>query len=171
MNWVVIFTRGQATVDILPTDWQLDGAGMAVVAGRLEGRLRDLLGPEVRLPRVVMSDRGTGMYASNGQVVGAYAEAIRRSGFRLFWGADASRQAADMPDLLLHETVVSWLRSSLRKTKPVCNPWLETPVQWSRRMMLAVDAVNAKEGCEALANQFMDRVDQCFDAGGDRLDY
>ena len=65
MNWVVIFAMGQITVDILPLDWHLDGLGMAVVAGRLEGRLRDLLGANVRLPRVVMSDRGTGMYASN----------------------------------------------------------------------------------------------------------
>ena len=144
---------------------------MAVVAGRLEGRLRDLLGANVRLPRVVMSDRGTGMYASNGQVVNAYADAIQRAGFTLFWGGDARQQAADMPDLLLHETVVSWLRASFRKTKPVCNPWSETPEQWSRRMMLAVDAANAHEGREALARQFMDRVDECFDAGGDRLNY
>ena len=76
-----------------------------------------------------------------------------------------------MPDLLLHETVVSWLRSSLRKTKPVCKPWLETPEQWSRRMMLAMDAANAHDGCDALARQFMDRIDECFDVEGDRLSY
>ncbi len=63
-----------------------------------------------------MTDRGTGMYSPSGQVVAAYEAAVRECNFQLFWGPDAKQQAADMPDLLLHETAVSWFRCSLRKS-------------------------------------------------------
>ena len=169
MNWVIILARGVVGVDILPEEWNLDGDGMAVVVGRLEGRLREMLGPDARLPRVVMSDRGTGMYSPAGQVVAAYDKAVHESNFRLFWGPDAKKQAPDMPDMLLHETAVSWLRGVLRRTKPLCVPWLETPAQWSRRMLVALDEVNQKYDAEGLCMGFPDRVEDCIAASGGRL--
>ena len=171
MNWVIILARGVVGVDILPMDWALDGDGMATVVRRLEERLRDMLGDDVRLPRVLMSDRGTGMYAPAGQVVAAYDHAVRECNFRTFWGPDAKKQSPDMPDLLLHETAVSWLRGVLRRTKPVVAPWLGTPEQWPRRMMTALDEVNRNNDVESLCMQFPDRVDECFAAEGARLSY
>ena len=65
------------------------------------------MGPTCRLPRVIFSDRGTGMYAPSGQVVAAYECAVRECNFRLFWGPGAKKQSPDMPDLLLHETALA----------------------------------------------------------------
>ena len=170
MNWVIILTRGVIDVDSLPLDWSLDADGMALVVHRLQGRLRDMLGREARLPRVIMSDRGTGMYAPSGHVTAAYDIAARQCGFCLFWGQDAKRQSPDMPDLLLHETAVSWVRGVLRRTKPEALPWLETPEQWSRRMMQAVGEANSKD-VEGLCLQFPDRIDECLACDGARLAY
>ncbi len=63
VNWVIILSRGVIGVDILPLDRELDADGMATVVGRLEERLRDMLGADVRLPTILMSDRGTGMHS------------------------------------------------------------------------------------------------------------
>ena len=169
MNWMIILAKGVVGIDILPLDWELNGAGMAMAARRLEGRLRDMLGRTARLPRIIFSDRGTGMYAPSGQAVREYAAAVRESGFKLFWGEDASAQASDMPDLLLHETAVSWFRAEMRRTKVECLPWMETPELWSRRAVRAIDAVNLSCDVTGLCRQFRERVDDCIDVGGDRL--
>ena len=172
MNWVIILARGVVGVDILPQTWELGAAGMAVVVERLKGRLRDMLGARAVLPTVLMSDRGTGMYAPSGHVTRAYDCAAHRCGFKLFWGADAKQQAPDMPDLLLHETAVSWLRGVLRKTKPVVPPWRESPAQWSRRMMDAVAVVNdGTKDVDGLCMQFVDRLEECLAKRGARLSY
>ena len=170
MNWVIILAKGVVGVDILPLDWTLDGDSMAVVVQRLEGRLRDMLGADARLPRVLMSDCGAGMYAPSGHVVAAYDCAVRECGFKLFWGPDAERQSPDMPDLLLHETAVSWLRGVLRRTQPDVVPWQETPQQWSRRMK-ALDECNRSNDVEGLCVQFPDRVEECIAKEGVRLSY
>ncbi len=154
MNWVMIRARGHVTIDILPEEWHLDGEGVATVVRRLEGRLREMLGAGARFPRVLMTDRGTGMYSPSGQVVAAYEAAVRECNFQLFWGPDAKQQAADMPDLLLHETAVSWFRGSRRKIQPVVAPWHETPAQWSRRAMQALDEVNLHCDAEGLCMSF-----------------
>ncbi len=171
MNWVIILAKGVIGVDILPLDWSLDADGMATVVRRLEERLRDMLGADARLPRVLMSDRGTGMYAPSGHVTAAHDRAVRDCGFKLFWGPDAKTQSPDMPDLLLHETAVSWLRGVLRRTKPDVVPWMETPQQWSRRMMNALDECNRSKDVEGLCLQFPGRVEECLAEEGARLDY
>ena len=76
-----------------------------------------------------------------------------------------------MPDILLHETAVSWVRNAMRRTKPVCLPWEETPEQWSRRMLQCVDEVNRSCDVEGLCRRFHDRIDECLAEGGNRLSY
>ena len=170
VNWVVVLAKGVINVDILPLDWDLDGEGMATVVRRLEARMREMLGAHARLLRALMTDRGTGMYAPSGHVVAAYDRAVADCHFRLFWGPDAKQQSPEMADLLLHETAVSWIRNALRRSKPEMVPWMETPEQWSRRMMKAVDAANQKD-VEGLRRSFPDRVDECILADGAKLSY
>ena len=129
------------------------------------------MGDQPKLARVLMSDCGTGMYAPSGHVVAAYDCAVRECGFKLFWGPDAKRESPDMPDLLLHETAVSWLRGVLRRTKPDAVPWLETPAPWSRRMMKALDECNRASDAEGPRMQFTERVEECLAEGGARLSY
>ena len=102
----MVLTQGKVAVHMLPEDWSVCGEGMAHAATMLPQVLRRMLGPDVRLPRVLFTDRGTGMYAPSGRIVHAFHTAVRQQGFRTFWGEDASRQAPDMSDLLLHETAV-----------------------------------------------------------------
>ena len=83
---------------------------------------------------------------------------------------DAKKQAPEMPDLLLHETAVSWVRSALRRSKPEVLPWKETPEQWSRRMLRAVEAANQHDA-EALCADFQNRVEECLVANGAKLSY
>ena len=89
---------------------------MAEFVGKLTGVLKDMLGRDVALPRVLCSDRGPGFFqTSTGHIVGDYKEACREHGFRPMAGDDASGQPPDIPDVLLHETAVAWARSFFRK--------------------------------------------------------
>ena len=58
-------------------------------------------------------------------------------------GADARRQAPDLGDVLLHETVVSMFCTKMRQTRPVVAPWLETLPQWTERARRAIKLVNS----------------------------
>jgi hypothetical protein len=136
---------------------------------RLPRLLRGMLGADARLPRVVFTDRGTGMYTPMGRVVGACEAALQEGGFRTFWGGDASDQAADMPDLLLHETAVAIFRARMRKEVPACLPWQETPEQWTARARKVVRGINAECDLAGLCREFPARLQSCVDAQGDRL--
>ena len=103
---VILLARGQVGVFVLRPDWQLNGEGMAEVVDNMEGWLRQMLGGEARLPRVLFTDRGTGMHSPGGKIVRCYEKALKRSGWRPFFGSDAGLQAPDMGDMLLHETGV-----------------------------------------------------------------
>ena len=100
----------------------------------------------------------------------AYEHAVRDCGFKLCWSADAKKQAPEMPDLVLHERAVSWVRGALRRSKPEVLPCKETPAQWSRRMLRAVDAAN-RHDAEALCADFQNRLEECLAANGAKLSY
>jgi hypothetical protein len=133
ISWIIVLARGRVGIEMLPAGWTVDGAGMAEAVQMLPRILRSMLGPDVCLPRVLFTDRGTGMYAPTGQVVHAYADAVDAAGFRLYWGADAKQQAPDMGDMLLHETAVAWFRARMKRERPAVLPWEETRAQWNAR--------------------------------------
>ena len=83
--------------------------------------------------------------------------------------ADASSQAPDMGDILLHETGVSWFRKRMREEKPVVKPWLETYEQWTERARRAVQGINADYDVRGLCKQFPGRLAKCVAKEGDRL--
>ena len=168
-NWVILLARGQVGVFVLRPGWQLNGEGMAEVVDNMEGWLRQMLGGEARLPRVLFTDRGTGMYSPGGKIVRCYEKALKRGGWRPFFGSDAGLQAPDMGDMLLHETGVSWVRNRLRRLKTRCLPWEETSVQWANRMQTAVKYVNVTYKVRDLCHSFPKRVQKCVALCGDRL--
>ena len=147
----MVVTRGVVHAEAIPEDWKSDGEGLADFVQRLPEALRYMLGPDARLPRMLFTDRGTGMYTSTGKVVAAYNRSEKECGFRLYWGDDASQQSPDMGDLLVHETAVAWLRQRMMREKPVVLPWEETQEQWIQRARRAVqhinDHVNARGVC------------------------
>ena len=169
VNWFMVLTRGVIHVEVMPVDWTLDGRGLAAFVERLPQILSKMLGQGARLPRTVFTDRGTGLYNPQGKVVHAYADAIRRKKFHLFWGPDATRQSPDMGDVLLHETAVSWFRNVLRRSKPEVLPWEETQTQWARRASKAVAFVNKEYDVAGLCREFPSRIQDVADGLGERL--
>ena len=169
VNWFMVLARGVAHVEVMPSEWTLDGNGLASFVDRLPHILRKMLGPETRLPRHIFTDRGTGMYTSTGKVVNAYAASVHRNQFHLYWGPDAARQSPDMPDMLLHETAVAWFRNVMRKSPPEVLPWEETQALWTRRAKKAVTYVNKEYDVAGLCREFPSRLKDVMDGAGERL--
>ena len=169
ISWIIVLARGVVAVEMLPEEWTLTGEGMADVVALLPKILHRMLGNDVPLPRVLFTDRGTGMYAPNGKVVHAYSDAVDEAGFRLYWGPDAKKQSPDMGDLLLHETAVSWFRNRMRLERPVGLPWLESREQWAARAQRCVRTINNEHDVAALSRSFPARLLECRDKGGERL--
>ena len=82
----MVVTRGVVHVETMPPDWHLDGNGLAEFVERLPAIVRRMVGDGTPMPRVVFTDRGTGMHTSLGVAVHAYFDAVRRAGFRTYWG-------------------------------------------------------------------------------------
>ena len=169
VNWFMVLSRGRAHVEVMPHDWELDGAGLAEFVVRLPGLLRRMFGLSARLPRTVFTDRGTGMYSPGGLIVGRFENAMKESGMKTYWGPDAAMQSPDMPDLLLHETAVALFRKRMRSEKPCVVPWQETQAQWTERAARVVDWMNTSCNLKALCHEFPQRLAAVRDAEGDRL--
>ena len=169
ISWLMILARGKVAVHVLPEGFHVNGESMASAVSELPNVLRRMLGPDTPLPRVVFTDRGTGMYAPSGQIVGAFREAVRDAGLRTFWGEDAKKQSPDMGDLLLHETAVSWFRGKMRREKPLTHPWEETRAQWAARAARCVRQINAEYDVAGLCREFPSRLQACKEKDGERL--
>ena len=169
VNWFMVLARGVVHVEVMPTDWKLNGKGMALFVERLPAILRKMLGAGARLPRHAFTDRGTGMYNPVGKVVHEYADAMEAASMHLYWGRDAARQSPDMGDVLLHETAVSWFRKRMRNERPEGLPWHETTEQWARRARRVVAAVNQEYDVSGLCGEFRGRLEDLVAREGDRL--
>ena len=168
ISWIIVLSRGIVQVHMLPEDWTVNGEGMASVAAQLPEILRNMVGRDAPLPRLLFTDRGTGMYAPSGQIVNAYREALASSRFRPYWGENAKQQSPDMGDLLLHETAVARFRSKMRREKPVTVPWEETRTQWAARAARCVRQINIDNDVAGLCREFPMRLQECIDCEGER---
>ena len=54
------------------------------------------------------------IHPSTGSITPQYAEACEKHGFKTWAGDHAKWQPPDIPDMLLHETAVSWIRKYLK---------------------------------------------------------
>ena len=169
VNWFMVVARGVVHVEVMPPNWALNGHGLASFVKRLPHILRKMLGPCALLPRHIFTDRGTGMYNPVGKVVQLYAAAVKKAGFNLHWGPDASRQSPDMGDILLHETAVAWLRKRMKAEKPQVLPWEETQDQWATRARQAVCHINANHDVAGLCREFPSRLQSVVETQGGRL--
>ena len=114
--WFIVLARGRVHVQVMGRDWEQNGAGQAKLVERLPQILKKMLGQSEALPHTVFSDRGPGFYhPSQGTINPDYAAALTKYGFSSWAGDHALWQPGDIPDLLLHETAVSWVRKFLRQ--------------------------------------------------------
>ena len=126
------------------------------------------------MPRVVFTDRGPGFYeGSTGHIVRAYADALKRHGFRPYAGLDASKQPADIPDCLPHETAVAWARGYMKKHPFDRRKGLEGMNEQLTQLLAEASAhINANYDVDKLCRgEFMQRMRALSERKGDRLKY
>ena len=168
VHWFIVLARGKVAVEVMPADWPLDSSGVASFVERVPSILRRMLGARARLPNVVFTDQGRACTRPRA-VSHLYEETLASAGFSLHWGADASLQAPDMPDVLLHETAVAMFRNRLRRERPAALPWDETQEQWACRAEKVVQWLNGNCNLDSLCWEFPTRLQQLLARGGDRL--
>jgi len=88
-------------------------------------------------------------------------------GFRPFAGDFAAEQPPDIPDALLHEAAISWVKLRESKTKPQ-RPWEESREAFTVRMRGIAQEVNAHCDVEGLCKGFVKRLKQVVELKGGR---
>ena len=171
--WFIVLFRGDLHVEFMPDGWEQTAEGMAMFVSRLESILRSRLGPSANLPRVVTSDRGPGFYQScSGCITGGYSGALAEHGFRALAGEDASGQPADIPDVLLHETVAGWIRTYFKKHPcKVTQDVASNELAMKAMMRDCVSHIRANYDLAGLCAGFRRRLQELVDAKGDRLSH
>ena len=104
----------------------------------------------------------------SGVITRQYKEALASTGLTAFMGERAAAQPGKLSDCFLHETAVSWIRVQERKTLPR-RPWLDTNVQFSRRLKGIVAKINNTYDVAGLCRELPGRVDQLFVKAGGKL--
>ena len=108
--------KGVVHIEMLGRDWIQDQEGQAQMVKRLPKILKKMLGNDETWASTVFTDRGPGFYwPLQGTICPKYLEALTECGFTPWAGEHAKWQPPDIPDLLLHETVVAWIRKFLRQ--------------------------------------------------------
>ncbi len=88
-------------------------------------------------------------------------------GFRPFAGDFAAEQPPDIPDVLLHETAILWVKLRESKTKPQ-RPWEESREAFTVRMRGIAQEVNAHCDVEGFCKGFVKRLKQVVELKGGR---
>ena len=155
----------------MPTDWEQTGHGMAEFIEDLQVLLKGGLTENKTLPKVIVTDRGPGLYqASSGTIVAAYKEALLENGFRPFAGDEAKWQPPDLPDVLLHETVVAWVRAFFKKHpfKTVSNV-RENQKLFAKLLKQCEAHINANYEVSSLCRAFPKNIAELIASRGDKL--
>ena len=168
--WFVVLFRGKVVLELMPIDWVQTGHGMAEFVHRLPGILRKRLVAQ-SMPKVVVTDRGPGFFqASSGTIVAAYKEALDTCGFRPFAGEEAKWQPPDIPDVLLHETVVSWVPRYFKQLPFKWTPKVDDNLKlFVRRLKECERHINANYDVDGLCRKSPSRLNEQIVANGDRL--
>ena len=169
--WFMILARGRVHIQVMGESFQQTGSGMANVVANLDKTLRKMVGRSAALPRIVMTDRGPGFFNSlSGRIVKAYGEALQTHGFRPFAGEDASQQPPDIPDLLLHETAIGWVRNYMRKHPFDRSGSLDDQENRLRSLLSeCASHINAEYDVDGLCYRFPGRLQEMIDKQGERL--
>ena len=169
--WFVVLARGRVNVVFMPSGWRQTGAGTAEFVGKLSRALREMLGPDARLPRIICSDRGPGLYrAGSGYIVEKYRKAVLHEGFRTYAGDDGSNQASDLADFWPHETAVAWIRAYMKKHPLKKGVGLDRMQrEFQTTMRAAVRHINKEYDVASLCSSFPQRLSELKEAKGARL--
>ena len=166
--WVPILTRGKLHVELLPDKFPGEtGEGAQIMVSRVRAAV-NIRFQGATPPQVLFTDRGCGFYQNTGQIQEKYCEALREHGLKAFFGQDAAVQPGQMPDVMLHETAVAWLRLRLTKTLPR-RSWEESLDDYRARLKGCAAYVNANYDVAGLCNELPQRVRKLDELVGNRL--
>ena len=170
MWWALVLTNGRIDVAVMPVGWKDNATGMADFVQQLPDVLIRMCGRRSDLPNILYTDRGPGMFVPRtGQATTVYADSVQQAGFQLYTGTDASRQPADVPDVLLHETAIACFKRKLAATPPSVDPWKETREQFRARIDKVVQAANEQYNFHSLCGAYHERLKLLVERKGDRL--
>jgi len=167
--WAPVLLRGKVHVELLGVDFPGETpAGAALLVAKVRSAI-NVRCQTADKPDTLFVDRGRGFYnTGNGKITADFAAALRTHSLQVFMGSDAARQPGNLQDLMLHETVVAWVRRLMAASTPAA-PWNESVEQYGQRLRAAFAKCNSDYDVESLSREFPERVQSVLDAGGDRL--
>ena len=169
-----MLAQGKVHVEVVGDKWKQNGAGQALMVSRLPHILSSMLGDDAARPDVAFTDRGPGFYhPSSGNICPDYLSALNTYGFRPWAGEQASWQPPDVPDVLLHETVVAWIRKYLKQHPLKLVPDKETNKENLTRLLTdAATYINTCYEVDNLSMSFPKRISELVNVSkGGRLKY
>ena len=166
---VYLLTQGKVHVEVLPEGWsQWDG--QAVVVGMLPRILKKMLGKDATYPDYIFTDRGPGYYhPSSGTINPEYLGALTEHGLTSWAGEHSKWQPPDLPDVLLHETAVAWIRKYLKQHPVRLVQSVEENVNRVRTFLEeACVHINTFYEVDGLCNSLPDRLKALVESEGER---
>jgi hypothetical protein len=143
-------------------------AGAAILVGKVRAALNVRFQGSVA-PKILFTDRGQGFYnIKGGKITHEYKAALQEHGLRAYYKEDASEQAGNLQEVMLHETAVSWVRNREKVTQPN-EQWKETPQEFAARLRSICQYINDHYDVEGLCREFPQRLKMIVENQGDRI--
>ena len=141
------------------------------MVNELPSLLKKMLGRQTPMPRTIFTDRGPGFYqASSGTIVAAYKGALSQNKFIAFVGDEAKWQPPDLPDVLLHETAVAWVRGFFKRRPFKVKKKVKYNFTLFAKMLRRCELhINKNYDVTGLCKAFPRRIQALIKAKGDRL--
>ncbi len=167
--WAPVLLRGKVHVEVLGCEFPGESPeGAAILVGKVRAAINKRC-QSTSQPKTVFVDRGRGFYdPRTGRITDEFKEALREHGLQAFMGHDASRQPGSLQEIMLHETVVAWVRGRMAVTCPR-RPWEETAEAHAKRLRGTFEYINKNYDVEGLSQESPARVQSVIDGGGGKL--
>ena len=169
--WITVLARGTVHFEVMGSEWEQTGEGQAKFVNKLEAILRKMVGPGQKLPRVVCTDRGPGLFARNGYFIREYKEALSRHGFRAYVGdQDGTQQPGDLADCWPHERIAAWTKNWLAKNPlPKSGDLDRLEKRVGLRLGECAKHINSNYNVDSVCRNWPTTMQKLKDRRGDRL--
>ena len=167
--WAPVVTRGKLHIIFLGSDFPGDTTeGARALVPKIKAAL-NIRFQGLDAPTMLFVDRGGGFYdTKTGRITAEFKAALRECDLRTFWGDDASKQPGKCGDIMLHETVVRWIRFEERRTLPR-RPWEETEEQFEVRLRSIAQKINKDYNLEDLCRELPERIEALVKEKGGKI--
>ena len=166
--WAPVLCRGKVHLEILGDKFPgetAEGASQLVAKVRKAVNIR-FQGDDK--PVTIFTDKGRGFFdGRTGAITKEYKEALARHDFKAYYPSK-SDQPGKLSEVMLHGTVVAWVRNREKVTLPR-EPWRETREEFAVRLRGICDYINQHYDVEGVSNSFPKRLELLVEKKGDRI--